>query len=154
MTSGKGHVEKIVREIADRICADHSLELFDIAYIPGKNKDLLRVLVDHPDGVSVGDCASISRELSVQLDVRDLIRRRYTLEVGSPGLDRPLRHLQDAVVTINKKVKVVTAPIDGRKNFVGTLLAVEDESLVIEDNDERFVIPWDMVKKANLVYEF
>jgi ribosome maturation factor RimP len=154
VTSRKGRVEKAVAELAARICDDKGLELFDVMYRPAQNKDLLRVYVDSTDGVSVEDCAGISKELSMLLDVKDVIRRRYTLEVSSPGLDRPLRHLEDAAVAISKKVKVVSAPIDGRKNFTGILTAVENESLVIEENDERFVIPWEMVKKANLVFEF
>ncbi len=154
MASGKGRVEKAVAEMATRICEDRGLELFDVTYRPAQNKDLLRVYVDSPDGVTVGDCAAISRELSTLLDVKEVMRRRFTLEVSSPGLDRPLRHLEDAAVAISKKVKVVSAPIDGRKNFIGILQAVEDEALVIEENDERFVIPWELVKKAHLVFEF
>src|SRR5437868_1928897 len=94
-------VEK-VREIAARVAADRGLEIFDIQFRREAPGMVLRIQIDKPgptataeDSVSVEDCATISRELSAILDVDDVVPTAYTLEVSSPGLDRPLRRMDD-----------------------------------------------------------
>ena len=154
MPAHKGGIDEKVREIATRICEESGLELFDIEFRSDERSGLLRILIDSENGVSIGDCTKVSREISTQLDVSDLIRSRYRLEVGSPGLDRPLRNLEDAARAVGKRVKVKAQPIDNQKKFIGILQAVEDQSLVIEDQGKRFMVPWSKVRKAKIVYEF
>lgn len=154
MPTQKGDIEGKIREIAEQICDESGLELFDIKFKSDGPSGLLRILIDSEDGITVRDCTRVSKELSTHLDVEDPIRSRYRLEVSSPGLDRPLRHLEDAKKAVGKKVSVKARPIDNRKNFTGTLQAVENESLLIDAKGKQYLIPWSKVRKAKIVYEF
>ena len=148
-------IEDVVKEITKSICDENGIELFDVEFISGGNKkDLLRIVIDAPGGATVANCTKVSRELSTLLDVSDLIDNRFTLEVSTPGLDRKLRHLEDALASIGKKVRIVSLPMDGRKKFSGRLVGVEGDSLVIEDKENRYLIPWDKVRRANIEFEF
>src|SRR4029450_6052584 len=91
-----------IRALAGRVAADHGLEIFDVQFRREATGMVLRVQIDRPgpaataeDSVSVEDCAAVSRDLSAMLDVEDVVPTAYTLEVSSPGLDRPLRQAQD-----------------------------------------------------------
>jgi ribosome maturation factor RimP len=150
-TEAEGAIEKIVAAI----CEDHGLELFDVQIQQGgSHRTLVQILIDSPQGVSVGNCTTVSRELATQLDIESPIDSKFTLEVSSPGVDRPIRNLDEAVAFVGKKIKVTCAPIDNRKRFTGELIAVEEESLIVSLDGKRFSIPWKRVKKANLVFEF
>lgn len=87
-------IKKKVLKLAQQVAYDHSVELFDIELL-GRGKLLLRVIIDREEGVTLNDCESFSRSLEALLDVENLIPASYTLEVSSPGLDRPLRSLKD-----------------------------------------------------------
>jgi ribosome maturation factor RimP len=112
----------------------------------------LRVYIDGPLGVTVDNCAAVSRQLSAILDVEDPIPGRYTLEVSSPGLDRPLvtpadfRRFQGAMI----KVRLLSA-LDGRRNFTGRLLEATPEAVVMEVDRERFNLPLAAIERARLV---
>jgi len=84
-----------IREVIAPVLERASVELVDLRMLPQKGRRVLRLYIDKPGGVDLHDCTTISREVSVQLDVHDLIPGRYTLEVSSPGLDRPLRTAPD-----------------------------------------------------------
>src|SRR5215467_11363055 len=97
-----GAVEEQVQGIAARVAASYGLEIFDVEYRREGTGMVLRIQIDRPgpaasadDSVSVEDCANVSRDLSAILDVEDVVPASYTLEVSSPGLDRPLRHARD-----------------------------------------------------------
>lgn len=154
MAKDSREVRQAIREIAERICRDHGVELFDIEYRSGDRRDLLRVYIDAKKGVTVGECAKVSRELSTQLDVADPIGFRYTLEVSSPGLDRLIRHLDDASSAVGKRIRLQGTFEQGRKRFIGVLVAVEGDAVVIELDATRTTVPWSKVRKANLVPEF
>src|SRR5256885_8104528 len=105
-------VEK-VREIAGRVAADRGLEIFDVQFRREAQGMVLRVQIDRPgpaasaeESVSVEDCAHVSRDLSAMLDVDDVVPTAYTLEVSSPGLDRPLRHEADYRRFAGRRAKV------------------------------------------------
>jgi ribosome maturation factor RimP len=106
--------------------------------------------------VGLDDCANVSRELSAVLDVEDTIPVAYSLEVSSPGLNRPLKKAADFARFIGKKAKIRTRrPVgDARRNFSGTLVAVEAGKVKIDVGDQVCEVPVDDVEKANLVYEF
>jgi ribosome maturation factor RimP len=87
-------VENLLQPILDSM----GLELVELEFKKVGRGYLLQIFIDKPDGVNLDDCAEVSRELSVQLDVEDCIASRYTLEVSSPGLDRPLKKEQDLFV--------------------------------------------------------
>ncbi|WP_333607896.1 ribosome maturation factor RimP [Arsukibacterium sp.] len=115
----------------------------------------LRIYIDHADGITVEDCALISREVSALLDVEDPIPTEYVLEVSSPGLDRPLfseAHYQQA---IGQRIEVKLAiPQDGRRRFKGLLTALDGDMLVIEVDGKPYRLLLDNIDKANVVPVF
>jgi ribosome maturation factor RimP len=127
-------------------------ELVEAELSGGRHHRTLRVYIDGPLGVTVDNCAAVSRQLSAILDVEDPIPGRYTLEVSSPGLDRPLvtpadfRRFQGAMI----KVRLLSA-LDGRRNFTGRLLEATPEVVVMEVDRERFNLPLAAIERARLV---
>src|ERR671926_1404694 len=124
----QGSLEQ-VREMATRVAASYGLEIFDVQFRREAGGMVLRVQIDRPgpaasaeDSVSVEDCANVSRDLSAILDVEDVVPSAYTLEVSSPGLDRPLRHADDYRRFTGRRAKVVVREaIDGQMFFKGRL---------------------------------
>jgi ribosome maturation factor RimP len=123
---------------------------------------VLRLLIERqgadPDtgsGVDVGLCASVSRELSAVLDVSDPVAGSYTLEVSSPGIERPLVRQSDFERFIGKVASIKTSvPVLGRRTFKGRLKGVKNGAVLLEGADNQSIaIPGDVIKKANLVFE-
>lgn len=129
-------------------------QLVDVDLLGGRQHQTLRIYIDRPQGVTVDDCAGVSRQLSAILDVEDPFPGSYTLEVSSPGLDRPLvtpddfRRFQGEVV----KVRLQRA-MDGRRNFTGRLVETTPENIVVEVDRERFRLPLAAIERARLVPE-
>ena len=143
-------------QLIEPVVAGQGYELVDVEW---KNESgwILRVFIDKPvGGVTLEDCATVSRELSAVLDVEDAIAPAYSLEVSSPGLNRPLKKESDFARFIGKKAKIRTRrPVgDTRRNFSGTLVAVAEGKLKIDVSDQVCEVPVAEVEKANLVYEF
>jgi ribosome maturation factor RimP len=115
----------------------------------------LRYFIDRPGGVTLEDCQEASRQLGAELDIEDLIQDRYTLEVSSPGLDRPLRTEEDYRRFLGHLVVVHTfEPLDRRRHFVGHLKSLESGIVVIEEEDgRRLEIPRSAISKARLEVE-
>jgi len=114
---------------------------------------VLRLYIDKEGGVTLDDCARVSRQVSAQLDSEDPIPGRYTLEVSSPGLDRALTSDQDFVRFAGRQVRLTTiVPLEGRRNFAGRLVGLHEATvrLVLEDGQE-VGIPKDHIAKARLV---
>ena len=144
-------VRKTTREIVE--FANLELVHFEIKRAPGGL--LLRVYIDKEGGVTLDDCARVSRQLSVQLDVEDPIEERYTLEVSSPGLDRPLLTDRDFERFTGRSIRLSTRlPREGRRNFQGRLDGIADGSVLLTLEDGRRVaIPRDQVAEARLEIE-
>ncbi len=116
---------------------------------------VLRFFIDQPDGITVTDCARASRQLEVVLDVEDSIAGKYTLEVSSPGLDRPLARLSDFARFEGQEATVKTRdPIGSRRRFTGTLEGVEDDAIVMAVDGDTVHIPLAGIKRANLKHAF
>lgn len=144
-----------IREMATTVCKDRGIELFDVEIVGGAGHSILRVYIDDPLGVSVEDCAAVSREMSTLLDVADPIQGRYRLEVSSPGIDRPIRHTEDARGMIGKLVRIKTRrAVEGRKAFKGRLREVRGDVWIVTMDDRDYEIGADDVEKANMIYEF
>jgi ribosome maturation factor RimP len=115
----------------------------------------LRVYIDSPRGVNVDDCARVSRQLSALLDVEDPLPGQYTLEVSSPGLDRPLVKPEDFRRFVGETVKVkMQQPVLGRRNFSGRLVEVAADHVVVEVDKEIFNLAFDDMERARLVPRF
>src|SRR6059036_2134991 len=134
-----------IRTIASRVAAGYGLEIFDVQFRREANGMVLRIQIDRPgpaakaeDSVSVEDCAHVSRDLSAILDVEDVVPTAYTLEVSSPGLDRPLRGADDYRRFAGRRAKLVMRePVDGQKYFRGRLGGVDQDAVLIDAEDGR-----------------
>ena len=116
---------------------------------------ILRVYIDLPGGITIDDCEAVSRQLSAVLDVEDPIRGEYTLEVSSPGLDRPLVKREDFERYTGEDVKIRMADqVLGRRNFTGRLQGIEGNLVLVEVDNEIYELDLDHVEKARLVPKF
>jgi ribosome maturation factor RimP len=151
-------VLSITRQVTDLIeptLKDMGFELVDVEYLSRLGKWVLRLYIDKEGGVTLDDCAQVSREIGDLIDVKDIIIHKYVLEVSSPGLDRPLKKEKDFEHAIGKKIKVKTvAPVEGRRNYTGYLTNFQKGILYMELENGPVSLPWKEVEKANLVYEF
>jgi len=158
-----GDVVERVREAASRVASGYGLEIFDVQFRREASGMVLRVRIDRPgpaasaeESVSVEDCANVSRDLSAILDVEDVVPTAYTLEVSSPGLDRPLRGSDDYRRFSGRRAKLVLREhIDGQVFFKGRLGGVDGSDVVLDGDDGRTRrVPLGMITRANLEVEF
>jgi ribosome maturation factor RimP len=158
-----------IRAIAERVAQSHGLEVFDLQFRTESHGWVLRVFLDKPgtavvpgkagsalaDGVTIQDCQRVSLDLGTLLDVEDTIGHHYTLEVSSPGLDRPLRGADDYVRFTGCLAKIVlTEAVDGVKHVAGRLTGLEDGNVVVADGKRIRRIPLAFIARARLDVEF
>jgi len=148
----RAHIIARVQDIAEPLCDGEGIELVHVEFVrePGGRK--LRLYVDKPGGVTLDDCAIFSRELSALLDI-DLPENlgAYSLEVSSPGSDRPLVKPADFDRFIDSRVKIKTSSIiDGQKNFNGTLMGTSSEFIKLKLDDKTVQIPFQEIARARL----
>ena len=159
-----------IRETAERVAASYGLEIFDVQLRRESIGHVLRVVIDRPDrgvvetpeeAVGIEDCQRVSRDLSTILDVEEeelgeaALAQQYTLEVSSPGLDRPLRHEADYRRFAGRLAKVVTTePLDGQAAFAGRLRGIDDGHVVLEEGRRTHRVPLARIKRAQLAVEF
>ncbi len=130
-------------------------ELLGVEYGDQGRGQLLRIYIDHDEGVNLDDCASVSHRVSALLDVEDIIAGHYDLEVSSPGLDRPLFSEAHFERYLTHKVKIVMAiPQLGRKRFTGVLRNISDGMVEIEVDNEIYDLPFAEIASARLVPDF
>ncbi len=161
MSKNKGDICQQVSSIAQPILDSMRIELVDIEYVREGRDGVLRLFIDKDGGVTLDDCTGVSHELSAVLDVEEVITDHYTMEVSSPGLDRPLKKLQDyerykgRLVKIRTYDQVLDDAGNKRKTFLGTLEGLVDGSVRITLKEGQTAsIPLDRVAKANLEFEF
>jgi ribosome maturation factor RimP len=144
-----------VQQLIDPILRSQGVELVDLEYQRESQGWVLRVYIDREGGITLEDCSELSGEVGAVLEVRDLIANPYTLEVSSPGLTRPLKKPDDYNKYKNRLVKIRTSePIEGRRNFKGTLQGLEGEKVYIQAEGKILGIPFQGIAKANLEIEF
>ena len=161
MAKNKEDICRLVEELAQPILDAGKLELVETEYGRVGRDAVLRLFIDKEGGVTLDDCADFSRELSTVLDVEDVIESHYTLEVSSPGLDRPLKKEQDYERFSGRLIKIRTYepyPDESgnkRKTFLGTLEGLVDGRVRMTLKEgQAALIPLDRVAKANLEFEF
>ncbi|MDJ0941691.1 MAG: ribosome maturation factor RimP [Woeseiaceae bacterium] len=127
-------------------------ELSDLEVKLGARNGIVRVFIDHPDGIGLDDCEKVSLAVSALLDVEDPIPGHYDLEVSSPGLNRKLTKVEHFQRFTGETVKVqMRFPIEGRKRFRGELKAADDETIVVEVDGEPHELPIATIDTARLV---
>ena len=145
------HKEQQLLEALEPRANAEGVEIVTLEIVGAKKAPTIRVYIDTPDGVSFDELSSTQAWMGDLMDEIDPFPGAYTLEVSSPGIDRPLRTLghferfagEDCVVKS-------TSPIDGRSSFSGVLAGVEGENVLVDIDGQRFSIPYGQVKKANV----
>ena len=151
--------EQQIRQLAEPVLASAGMELVQVECLRMKSRWVVRIYMDREDGgVTLDDCALISNQLGYLLDVHDVPPGPYTLEVSSPGLDRPLQRDKDFLKYRGSRVNLrLREKIDGRRHFCGELNEYEDgdggKVLVLSVGGKSYRIPRGAVLKANVVYE-
>ena len=139
-----------IRQIAQRIIESEQLELVDIEFKPSKSRSLLRVFIDKADGVTLENCESVSRQMSALLDVQDLVKSAYVLEVSSPGIDRPFKTDRDYQRNIGRFVRVDFLDAEGmHQHTTGTLTEVTDKDVVLREREAEMRISRETIRKAH-----
>lgn len=148
-------------EIVERVNAliasyleENSMELVEITYKREQGGMVLRLLVDTPEEVTITQCEALNNYLSDLLDQENVIDERYTLEVASPGLDRPIVTDRDFERSIGRPLELTAyQAIDGRKTHEGNLIGMDKEKIVIETGGVSTVIPRNLIARARLKIE-
>jgi ribosome maturation factor RimP len=146
---------KKISEMADSIAAGFGVQIVDLKLVGSPRRQILRVFIDKENGVTLDDCEKFSRAFSALLDVEDIIQTTYVLEVSSPGLDRPLKDINDFVRSKGKLVKITTSEKIGNQNlFTGRVLEVEDDNIRLSiDKHTEIYVPLARILKARLEIE-
>ena len=127
-------------------------EFVGAEYMPRRRHSLLRVYIDNDEGISLDDCARVSDQLSGILDVEDPIQGAYSLEVSSPGLDRPLFFARHFEQFRGARIRVKMAvPVAGRRNFKGTLDGCRDGDVIVLEDGEEYALPLEDIGSARLI---
>ena len=144
-----------IAEVVEALLRAEGLELVDWQFRKEGRSWVLRIFIDKPGGVTLDDCADLSRELGDQIEVNNLIPQAYILEVSSPGLDRPLKKEKDYLGSIGKLIQVtIRPPIEGQSFFKGILLDYTPFGvLVLREGEKTREIPVSQINKARLVFE-
>jgi ribosome maturation factor RimP len=146
-----------ITEAAERVAARNNIEIVDVEMRGAGKARVLRIFIDKAGGVSHGDCEWISRHVGEVLDAEDMVPGdSYTLEVSSPGVERPLSKPRDFERNRGSRIKVVLRdPIDGSRLFDGVLAESSADAIVLEPQPgRRLAIPLSNIKKANLKFEW
>lgn len=130
-------------------------EMVGTEFVRAGKHSILRVFIDHEEGISVDNCADVSHQVSAVLDIEDPISTEYNLEVSSPGMDRPLFTEAHYSQYVGEVVSVrLSVPMDNRRNFKGTLEACEEGVITVNVDGERFELAVSNIEKGNLVPTF
>ena len=152
------NVNRTERQIEERLketVARFGCEIWGVEFFSAGKRSRLRVYIDRPEGVTIDDCETVSREVSDVLDVEEPFGGGYTLEVSSPGLDRILFKAEQFEANIGATVDVrLNFPFEGRKRFVGLLADVDDAQALLRLDGAEYVLPLENVQRARLVPQF
>ncbi len=144
-------VETVVLPVLEEL----GFELVEVQYRREQSGWVLRLIIDKQDGISLGDCAAVSREISQLLDIEDFIDQAYNLEVSSPGLNRPLKSMAEFERFVGRLAKIKTIePIADEHVFIGKINKTEGESIVLEVGTKEVTILFSQVARARLEVEF
>ncbi len=151
MQKASAKLQEIVRNVVEPM----GYELVGVEYLSGyQGGNLLRIYIDTEKGIDVDDCAAVSHQLSGVFDVEDPLPAQYSLEVSSPGLDRPLFDTEDYRRFVGRKVNIrLDSSIGGRRKYKGLLVGVEDDEILVEVDGEVYPLFMEQIQEARLVPE-
>ena len=150
METDRDSIVRNVSSLAGPLVDEAGFELVDMELAGRPGSYVLRLLIEKPGGVTIEDCVAINRELSCLLDMEDPIPSRYTLEVSSPGLDRPFKTERDYRRALGRWVKVISVDGDGGSaTRVGRLADIADGMVEIDCGEEKHRIPVASIRKAH-----
>jgi len=141
----------LIRSMAEPLCASEGLELVHVEFQRESSGRILRLYIDKPDGINLDDCASVSRQMGDLLDVNLEDIGPYSLEVTSPGPERPLAKQEDFDKFKGSRAKIKTSrPLNGQKNFTGVLKGISGEQVNLQIGEQTVAIPYQDISKARL----
>lgn len=150
MTTKENFKEKL-KQLIEPLVLKKNMELVNLEWRRERTGWVLRLFIDKPGGVTIGDCTKISEMVGKILDRENLISHSYHLEVSSPGIERPLVKKEDYERFKGERIKVTLKnPISGRKNFTGILLGIDGNLIKIRVEEKDLEISLENIKKANL----
>ncbi|NWN89910.1 ribosome maturation factor RimP [Marinobacter adhaerens] len=131
-------------------------DFWGVEYRTQGRQSLLRVYIDDTEnGISVDDCETVSRQISGVMDVEDPIQTEYTLEVSSPGMDRPLFRPEHYQAFVGHQVNIrLRMAFEGRRKFKGLLKGMEDEDVVVVVDNHEYLLPFDSIERAHIIPVF
>ena len=149
-------IKRKINELADSTADEYGVQVVHVELAGNLRKPIVKVFIDRENGVTIEDCEKFSRALSAVLDVEDPIRTPYTLEVSSPGLDRPLKEIKDFQRNAGKLVRLITKESINKQNFfIGRIIEARDDNLkLLLENKDEISIPFSQISKARLEIEF
>jgi ribosome maturation factor RimP len=152
MTNAKSLLIEQIEQLIAPVLHEHGAEQVDVQFVHENGQWVLRFFLDKTGGITLDDCAVISEHIGRNLDAADIIKQRYSLEVSSPGINRPLKKESDYHRFVGERVDVTLyAPLNGRRHFKGTLQSVNAGVVVVEEAPQQiFALPLADVAKAKL----
>ena len=148
-------IYQLVIDLIEPTLQGSEIKLVDVEYKKIGKDWTLRVLIDKNQGVTVFDCQKLSREIEDLIEIHELIKDHYILEVSSPGLDRPLKKESDFIRNKGKQIQVNTdSPINNSKINTGTIRDFSNSTLFLENNNDTLEIPLITIMQAKLIIEF
>jgi ribosome maturation factor RimP len=147
-------IDPILHERLVTLISSMGYELVGCEMLPQGRQMVFRIFIDKKNGVTIDDCSQVSHQVSAMMDVEDPIQGRYSLEVSSPGIDRPLFEIEHYRKYIGSRIKIrLYSPIDQRRQYKGVLNRVEGEDiyLLVEDSEQEVILPFSAIEKANLI---
>ena len=146
--------EALLNELLQPVVESMGFEFWGLEYLQGR-QSTLRIYIDHANGITVDDCARVSRQVGSVMDVEDPISHDYLLEVSSPGMDRPLFRLEQYQKSVGETLELrLRMPFDGRRKFKGVLRGIEDTDIVLLVDDHEYLLPIELIDKAHIVPKF
>ncbi len=145
-----------LEELVSPVVESFDCELWGLEYRAQGKRSMLRIYIDKPgSGVSLEDCERVSRQVSSVFDVDDPISGEYTLEVSSPGMDRPLYKLEQYKRFVGSHVALrLRIAFEGRRKFSGLLKGIESDEIILEVDNEEYLLPFELIDKASIVPSF
>jgi len=145
---------QLLEDLLEPVVSSMGYEFVGLEYISQGRHSILRIYIDKDQGVDVDDCAKVSRQLSAVLDVEDPIAGEYSLEVSSPGLDRPLFKLYQYGQFVGKEVKFRTLRPqleNGQRKFRGIIQGIDEQNVFFLIDQKQLIVPYKEIEKANLI---